>query len=234
MKKEDVSRAVSMLDDDLIAEAVSYKPKKFIDFSKVATLAASLILVALISFPAVRDVLNDFDLTATGEGPNSTIGVTSTSPGTDNEDPNANMPAPSLIPLSTQTPKPAVTVLPKETDDPGFSDGYEGNNVYYKVLQVEESSILFVLKYTESTPIELNLNVTDKNGNQTVVSNSANRGFFDYFISKNNEDYVENGAFPSQGSYYVKVNYSELLRKGYVTDGYLYISNYAKIKLHEN
>ena len=67
-----------------------------------------------------------------------------------------------------------------------------------------------------------------------MVSNSANRGFFDYFISKNNEAYVENGDFPSQGSFYVKVNYSELLRKGYVTDGYLYISNYAKIKLHEN
>ena len=43
MKKEDISRAVSMLDDDLIAEAVSYKPKKFIVLTKVATLVRSYI-----------------------------------------------------------------------------------------------------------------------------------------------------------------------------------------------
>lgn len=233
MKKEDVSRAVSMLDDDLIAEAVSYKPKKINAFTKIATLAASLILVALVSFPVFNGV-DIFDPAASGKGPNPSGDVVSTAPGTDNEEPNVNMPAPSqtLIPLSTQTPNPTVTVLPKETDDPYFSNGSEGDTVYYKVLQVEESSILFVLKYTESTPIELNLNVTDKNGNQTVVSNSANRGYFDYFISSTNEAYVENGAFPTQGSYYVKVNYNELLQKGYVTDGYLYISNYAKIKLN--
>lgn len=228
MKKEDVSRAVSMLDDDLIAEAVSYKPERSISFTKVATLAASLILVALISFPALRDFAKNMDPTVSVEQPS---GQERPLP---DKDPNSNMPAPSqtLIPLSTQTPKPTVTVLPKETDDPYFSNGSEGDTVYYKVLQVEESSILFVLKYTESTPIKLALNVTDKNGNKTVVTNQTNNGYFDYFISSSNEAYFENGAFPTQGSYYVKVNYNELLQKGYVTDGYLYISNYAKIKLN--
>ena len=41
MKKEDFSSAVSMLDDDLIVEATSYRPKKIIVFTKIATLAAS-------------------------------------------------------------------------------------------------------------------------------------------------------------------------------------------------
>ena len=230
MKKEDISRAMSMLDDDIINEAASYKQKKTIMITRWASIAASLIIAVLIAIPIIDNTAKVFDPTASVVGQPSSTGEPQL------EDPN--MPAPSPIPvtpMSSQSPSQSI-IPPTQTPNNSYRDESEAE-VYVKVLSVSEDSIYFVLKYTDKTLMEISFNVTDQNGNYFIVStnsinNTAPQRYFDYFVSYGNSDnFVENQPLPDQGSFYVKVNYEDLLRAGYVTDGYIYIKNYGKVSL---
>ena len=116
-----------------------------------------------------------------------------------------------------------------------IADELNKNNIH-----VDIDKYAGTIKISDLELFELNSWELSENGKTFIAStdpqnNTAPQRYFDYFVSYGNSDnFVENQPLPDQGSFYVKVNYEDLLRAGYVTDGYIYIKNYGKVSLTLN
>lgn len=206
MNKEKISKAISMIDDDLLEEADIPQFHKS-HYFKYMTIAACFIIAVTITF-SYLGVSNYYDNEA---APNAT----------------------STDPQSTGNSLRGENTFNSQT--PYCGNAYENGELYrygndiLTVLQRESESIL--LEYTGSTfNYDILLNVTSPDGETYVFSTDITQNtLLTPFSVEVNFLYTESDS--SLQNKLVKISYEELIKNGYTVDEYVTIENFGKIFL---
>lgn len=222
MKKEKISKAISMIDDDILEEANEprlHKP----NFMKYMTVAACFVIAVCVTF--------------------SYVGTIKPSNGDSHTD---DMPPNAIIGEVT----PTVSVEPSGTFSHYGNENTSDNEIissseqyhYFDntltVLQREDESIVFELNDAASN-YDITLNVTSPDGKEYVFSTDLTKNTL--FTGDSVEIYY--GSY-SEWSYsssstaenvsnrnLIKVNYENLLKNGYTVDDHIIVSNFGEISL---
>lgn len=203
MKKDKISAAVSMIDDDLISEA-DIKHIHKTNVVKYVSVAACFVLACIITFSCIGIDKDNNSLKAPSVGCESL--------------PSCSV---SLLPSPSEpiTSEGSVSL-------PSNGNHYQNaNGAILQVLQQDEHSIAFIVTGS-SFDYDISLNIISDSGKQYVYSTDSSKNTFtDGTVIIHFENF-ENGV-------YVKINYGEHLPKGYTAGGYIEIDSFGKIPLYE-
>ncbi len=214
MKKDKITEAVSMLDDDLISEA-NVKQIQRPRIVKYASIAASLTLACIITFSYIGISLYN----KTGKNPDS------------NEESAVGHPILLVTPLppadtfeSIVTPPPLSSVFIPSSSAEGTFQNQAGAKL--TVLLRDDHSISFTVDDRSFNSI-ITLNIFSNSGERYVFSTDSTKNtLVDGTVKIFYNNKYSNGV-------YVKINYGDFIPVGYTVDKYIEIDGFGKIPLSE-